>query len=123
MHWQHPNLVAKLHWQLILIFLAARTALKNVQLNHLEGKVLIVQGKAEYFIDSPCGLVIANIQYDVMKALVTSQGFLSKKWFILSGLLRSEARYLLSKLSQQSSKILEKWEGEGIWHTFYGEIC
>ena len=104
-------------------FLAARTALRNVRLNHLEGKVLIVQGKAEDFIDSPCDLVIANIQYDVMNALVTSQGFLSKKWFILSGLLRSEARDLLFKLSQQSLKILEKWEGEGIWHTFYGEIC
>lgn len=58
-----------------------------------------------------------------MKALVTSQGFLSKKWFILSGLLRSEARDLLFILSQQHLKILEKWEGEGIWHTFFGEIC
>lgn len=106
-----------------LNFLAARTALRNVQLNHLEGKVLIVQGKAKDFIDSPCDLVIANIQYDVMKALVTSQGFLSKKWFILSGLLRSEARDLLFILSQQHLKILEKWEGEGIWHTFFGEIC
>ncbi len=103
-------------------FLAVRTALKNVRLNHLENKVLVVQGRAEDFIDSSVDLVIANIHYDVLKNLVTSQAFFSKKRFILSGLLPSEARDLLFRLSQKPVKIVKRWEGEGIWHTFYGKI-
>jgi ribosomal protein L11 methyltransferase len=103
-------------------FLAVRTALKNVRLNHLENKVLVVQGRAEDFIDSSVDLVIANIHYDVLKNLVTSQAFFSKKRFIFSGLLPSEARDLLFRLSQKPVKIVKRWEGEGIWHTFYGKI-
>jgi ribosomal protein L11 methyltransferase len=55
-----------------------------------------------------------------MQHLVNSRGFLSKKWFILSGLLRSQARDLLYKLSQNHVRIVKKWERDGIWHTFLG---
>jgi ribosomal protein L11 methyltransferase len=103
-------------------FLAASTALRNVHLNRLEDTVLVVQGRAEDFIDSASDLVIANIHYDVMQHLVNSRGFLSKKWFILSGLMRSQARDLVYKLSCQPVQILKKWEHDGIWHTFFGKI-
>ena len=106
-----------------LNFLAAKTATRNVQLNRLEGNVLVVQGRAEDFIDASSDLVIANIQYDVMKHLIHSQGFLSKEWFVLSGLLRSQASDLLIRLSQQPVQIEKKWERDGIWHTFFGKIC
>ncbi|MBW1941046.1 MAG: 50S ribosomal protein L11 methyltransferase [Deltaproteobacteria bacterium] len=72
-------------------FLAARTALRNVKLNGLEKRIQVIQARAEDFIEMPADLVIANIHYDVMKNLISSEGFLDKKWFILSGLLRSEA--------------------------------
>lgn len=104
-----------------LNFLAARTAIRNVRLNQLEDRVVVVQGRAEDFIDSSLDLVIANIHYDVMKHLITSQGFFKKKWFILSGLLRSQAREIHFILSHQPVRILKKWEGDGIWHTFFGE--
>ena len=104
-----------------LNFLAASTALRNVRLNRLENTVLVVQAKAEDFIDSPSDLVIANIHYDVMQHLVDSMGFLKKKWFILSGLLPSQARDLLYKLSQHPVNIVNKWECDGIWHTFLGK--
>lgn len=106
-----------------LNFLAAKTAARNVQLNRLEDNVLVVQGRAEDFIDASSDLVIANIHYDVMKHLINSQGFLCKKWFILSGLLRSQASDLLIRLSQQPVQIVKKWERDGIWHTFFGKIC
>ncbi len=104
-----------------LNFLAASTALRNVRLNLLENTVLVVQAKAEDFIDLPSDLVIANLHYDVMQHLVNSRGFLKKKWFILSGLLRSQAGDLLYKLSQHPVNIVNKWECDGIWHTFLGE--
>jgi ribosomal protein L11 methyltransferase len=104
-----------------LNFLAASTALKNIRLNKLEDQIIIVQGHAEDFIDSPSDLVIANIHYDVMKHLVSSRGFFNNKWFILSGLLRSQARDLLYELSQSRVRIVNKWECDGIWHTFLGK--
>jgi len=102
-------------------FLAANTALRNVRLNGLENTILVAQGRAEDFIDSPSDLMIANIHYDVMKQLITSQGFLEKKWFILSGLLRSQARDLRFKLSRLPVNIVKEWERDGIWHTFLGQ--
>lgn len=104
-------------------FLAVKTAARNVKLNCLEDKILAVQGRAEAFISYPADLLIANIHYDVMKHLIESQGFLNKKQFILSGLLRSEARDVESRLSQCPVKIIEKREYEGVWHTFFGKIC
>jgi ribosomal protein L11 methyltransferase len=103
-----------------LNLLAARTAERNVQLNQLQNRVVIVQGKAEELIAYPADIVIANIHYDVMRHLVNSRGFLAKKRFILSGLLRSEAKEIAEILSRYPVKILKQWTRDGIWYTFYG---
>jgi len=103
-----------------LNLLAARTATRNVQLNQLEDRVVIVQGKAEDVIAYPADLVIANIHYDVMRHLINAQGFLDKKRFILSGLLRSEAKQIADSLARHPVNILKQWTRDGIWHTFYG---
>jgi ribosomal protein L11 methyltransferase len=103
-----------------LNLLAARTAARNVQLNQLEDRVVIVQGKAEDVIAYPADLVIANIHYDVMRHLINAQGFLDKKRFILSGLLRSEAKQIADNLARHPVIILKQWARDGIWHTFYG---
>ena len=103
-----------------LNLLAARTAARNVQLNQLADRVVIVQGKAEDIIAYPADLVIANIHYDVMRHLINTQGFLEKKRFILSGLLRSEAKNIADRLARQPVKIIKQWSRDGIWHTFYG---
>jgi ribosomal protein L11 methyltransferase len=104
-----------------LNLLATRTAERNVQLNQLQDRVMIVQGKAEEIIAYPADTVIANIHYDVMRHLVNSRGFLTKKRFILSGLLRSEAKEIADSLSRCPVKILKQWTRDGIWYTFYGK--
>ncbi|MDY6791956.1 MAG: 50S ribosomal protein L11 methyltransferase [Thermodesulfobacteriota bacterium] len=103
--------------------LAARTAEKNVQLNNATEKVVVIQGSAEIFVDNHADLVIANIHFDVMKNLLNSEGFWSKKWFILSGLLHSQAEEAAYMLEQKGAKIIKNWERDGIWHTFFGNIC
>jgi len=103
-----------------LNLLAAITAEKNVRLNHLQEKILVVQGYAENLIECPADLVIANIHYSIMVKLIKSNGFHQKKLFILSGLLRSEAKHIASMLAQQKVKIIKQWTTDGIWHTFYG---
>ena len=105
-----------------LNLLAAKTAAKNVDLNHLKDRVIILQGKAEDFIACPAELVIANIHYDVMRHLIDAGGFLEKKRFILSGLLRSEAKDIADSLARYPVAILKQWTHDGIWHTFYGKI-
>jgi len=102
--------------------LAARTAENNVQLNNVNESVMVIQGSAEIFIDNSADLVIANIHFDVMKNLLNSKGFLSKKWFILSGLLRSQAEDAACTLKQKGAEIIKKWERDGIWHTFFGKV-
>ncbi|MCP4687196.1 MAG: methyltransferase, partial [Desulfobacterales bacterium] len=103
-----------------LNLLAARTARRNIRLNNLENRVLAVRARAEDLIHIPGDLVVANIHYDVMKNLIESEGFLAKKWFILSGLMRSEAKAVEETLARKSTVILEKWIGDGIWCTYFG---
>jgi len=104
-----------------LNLLAAKTAVKNVQLNQLQDRVVVVQGNAEDIIDYPADLVIANIHYDVMRHLINAEGFVEKKRFILSGLLRSEAKDVADRLVRHPVQILKQWTRDGIWHTFYGK--
>ena len=103
-----------------LNLLAAKTANRNVRRNHLQNRVVTVQGRAEDMLAYPADLVIANIHYNVMRRLVTDRGFLIKKRFILSGLLRSEARDIAGILARHRVKFIKQWTHEGIWHTFYG---
>jgi ribosomal protein L11 methyltransferase len=103
-----------------LNLLAARTAAGNVQLNGLQDRVVIVRGKAEEAVAYTADIVVANIHYDVMRHLIDSGGFLAKKRFILSGLLRGEAKEITDRLSRHPLKILKQWTRDGIWYTFYG---
>jgi len=101
--------------------LAARTTNKNVVKNGLKDKIITVHGLAQDFISINTDLVIANIHYDSMIPVLESDGFLGKKWFILSGLLRSQARDVREKLSHLPVQILQEWAQAGIWHTYLGK--
>jgi ribosomal protein L11 methyltransferase len=99
--------------------LAAETALKNVRLNRMADRIVVVQGNAKNFIDLACDLMISNIHYAVMRELVETPGFLAHKQYVLSGLLRSQAREIEGVLRRRST-ILRTWERNGIWTTFWG---
>lgn len=106
-----------------LNFLAVKTALGNIRLNHLEDRVVAVRGLAENFMDFASDLMVSNIHFDVMRRLLTASGFAKAKWFVLSGLLRSQAKAVTAILEQQPTEILQTWERDGIWHTFLGKVC
>ena len=101
-------------------FLACQTAKTNIHLNGLDDSVLVINGKAEEHTGVATDLLVANIHYDVMKELVRTEGFLRQKWFILSGLLRSEAEKISEFLSTQPVLILKRWNRDNIWHTILG---
>ncbi|MGD8257976.1 MAG: 50S ribosomal protein L11 methyltransferase [Desulfobacterales bacterium] len=104
-----------------LNLLAAKTARTNVCLNRLENQVMVVQGKAEDAVNLPADLVVANLHYDVMQNIVGSEGFLTKKQFILSGLLHSEADKIIKALANYPLRIERQWAHDGIWRTLYAE--
>jgi ribosomal protein L11 methyltransferase len=100
--------------------LAARTTRHNINLNAAAERVLAVQGKAEYLMDCAADLVIANIHFDVMQNLLTSAGFRAKPYWILSGLLRSQARTVERLLEAGGGCIDRRWTRDHIWYTYLG---
>ena len=102
--------------------LAVRTAMANVRLNGLEERVQVKEGRAEKWINHHADLVVANIQYDTISELVQREEFANKKWFILSGLMRSQADGIRAALSQHNAEIIQEWNYEMIWHTFLGMV-
>jgi ribosomal protein L11 methyltransferase len=98
-------------------FLATRTARQNIRLNHLENRVMAVQGNAENLIDLPTDLVIANMHYEVIKRLLLCEGFFHKKWFILSGLFYNQAKDVIYKLARRSVRVIKIWKHDRVWQT------
>ena len=100
--------------------LAVRTAIANVRLNGLEERVEVKEGPAENWINHYADLIVANIHYDSISGLIGHKEFPNKKWFILSGLMRSQADKIRAALSQHHTEIIQEWNHEMIWHTFLG---
>jgi len=100
--------------------LAAVTARSNVRLNGLEQNILVVSGRAEELLARPTDLLVANIHYAVMREIVRSEGFLRQKWFVLSGLMNSEAERIIDHLRTLPVLILKQWRQNGVWNTILG---
>lgn len=104
-----------------LNYLAARTAARNVRLNRLGDRILVAQGRAEDAIGGPADLVAANLHGEVMLRLMDAPGFRRKRRFILSGLMRSDAKEVRRRLCVSGIGIREEWTPDGVWHTYYAE--
>lgn len=100
--------------------LAVQTTRKNILLNGLDDRVLAFQARGEEMISIPCDLVVANIHYDVMQHIIAHPAFLEKPWFILSGLLNSEAVKVMDFLREQPVRVIERRCPDGIWNTILG---
>lgn len=100
--------------------LAVQTTRNNIELNGMADRVLAVHGRAEQLMDCPADLVIANIHYDVMQTFLSSAGFRAKPHWILSGLLRSQARAAERLLGENGAHIDHRWTRDHIWYTFLG---
>lgn len=80
---------------------------KNVRLNNLDRKMLVAQGNAQKFMDFSIDLVVTNIHYDVICKVVAASGFLTKKWFVLSGILRSQFLRVMQTLGSYPVTIVK----------------
>lgn len=75
------------------------------------------EGRAEDFAELQADLMLANIHWDVLKALLNIEGFRRNPWIVLSGLMRSHARDLESDLTRYGLRIVKAWEDEATWYT------
>lgn len=101
-------------------YLAVKTTVNNIRLNKFEDRILGFQARGEEIMSIPCDLLVANIHYDVMRVMIESPFLLEKKWFILSGLLNSEAKKVLDSLSRKNVRIIERRCLDGVWNTILG---
>jgi len=97
--------------------LAAKTALKNVDFNNFGNIIKVFEGKAEDYAFDNADLLIANIHFDVIKSMFSVNGFLNKKHFIFSGLMRSQAMEVKDLIAKNGIKILKEWDLEMTWYT------
>jgi ribosomal protein L11 methyltransferase len=79
--------------------------------------VEVLEGKAEDFSGSPADLITANIHYDVLGRLVDQPEFQDRPWYILSGLLRSQARDIEAKLPARGMNLERMWDHDATWYT------
>lgn len=100
--------------------LAARTAENNVLANGLEDLIRVECADAREMMHEPADLVVANIHFQVMKTLVQDPGFGRKRAFVLSGLLRSQARDIEDTCHRLAVRIQGQAEHEATWHTLWG---
>jgi ribosomal protein L11 methyltransferase len=103
--------------------LAAETARDNIRRNGLEDRVLSVRGRAEALVEPGADLLLANLHHEVMTRLIDSPGFLRCRWFILSGLFRSQAREVADRLAGLPVRLLDCRSADGVWHTLLGRAA
>ena len=96
--------------------LAVETARKNVLLNGAEDRVEVKWGQAEDSVDENADLVLANLHFQVIDALLKQKALFSKRWIVLSGLFHGQARGVLVPLEKRRFTVFGKIE-EDRWVT------
>lgn len=85
--------------------LAVETARKNVLLNGVEDRVEVRWGQAEASVDENADLVLANLHFQVIDALLKQKALFSKPWIVFSGLFRGQISEVLDSLKKWNFKV------------------
>jgi ribosomal protein L11 methyltransferase len=102
------------------IFLAARTAKRNVTLNGYADRIMVVNGEAAGCLSGASDLLVANIQPEIIHQIVDSSVFQQTSWFIFSGIQHHELHQVVVHLEEKSVIIVDRIETGGAWQTVWG---
>lgn len=94
-----------------------KTAKRNILLNGLDGVIKVLEDRAESIVEEDADLLLANIHYDVIADLLHRAGFHQKEWLIIPGLLRSQAKQVISERERSHLCIVKDWEHDKTWFT------
>jgi len=96
--------------------LAVETAQMNILLNGVEDRVQVKRGEAEVSTDKKADMILANLHYQAIDALLKREKFFSKPWIVLSGLFHGQVNGVLASLEKWQLKVNDKME-ENRWVT------
>jgi len=103
--------------------LCVKTTNKNVELNHQQKVISVIEGEAGDFVDEPVDLMIANIHHEVVKSLLEKSFFKKKIKLIISGLMRSQFREIKKQLERRGFKLLREWDHDTTWFTVLAAVA
>ena len=103
--------------------LCVKTTKKNVELNHQQKVISVIEGEAGDFVDEPVDLMVANIHHEVVKSLLEKSSFKKKIKLIISGLMRSQCREVKKQLARRDFKLLREWDHDTTWFTILTEVA
>jgi len=103
--------------------LCVKTTNKNVELNHQQKVISVIEGEAGDFVDEPVDLMIANIHHEVVKSLLEKSFFKKKIKLIISGLMRSQFREIKKQLERRGFKLLREWDHDTTWFTILAAVA
>ncbi len=95
--------------------LAVRTAQRNLRHNARENQVLLIQGDARRFAYPAADLALANIHLDVLTDLLAVPEFLTKAWYIFSGILGTQMVPFREALARTSLEVMDALD-ENMWY-------
>jgi ribosomal protein L11 methyltransferase len=96
--------------------LAVETARRNVVLNEVEDRVKVKGGEAKAFSGKKADMVLANLYFQAIDALLRREEFFSKRWIVLSGLFHGQAHGVLASMEQWGFKLDDRMD-EDRWAT------
>ena len=103
--------------------LCVKTANRNVELNHQQKVIHVIEGEAGDFVDKPMDLMVANIHHEVVKSLLEKGFFKEKTKLIISGLMRSQFREIKNHIERRGFKLLREWDHDTTWFTILAEVA
>ena len=101
--------------------LCVKTTDRNIQLNGLGRIIGVTHGTAEMSMKEPADLIIANIHHEVIAKLLNNINTNDVQQWIISGLLRSQARDVRTQIEQNRFELIQEWDHEMTWYTLWFE--
>ena len=97
--------------------LAVKTARRNVALNGMGEHIQVIESDAARVLSSAVDLVVANIHEKVILDLLEQALILKSRWFVFSGLMRSQALRVREALRLKKLEVMREWDFEMTWYT------
>jgi ribosomal protein L11 methyltransferase len=86
---------------------AIATAKRNVRYNGLCDLVEVRLGEAYEYLAQPSDLLVANLTYDLLQALLGCKALYTRSWYIFSGLVGKQVEQFREAVAQTSLRIVE----------------
>jgi len=96
--------------------LALKAAANNGRINGLTGRMLLIKANAEEMLPIEADLLIANIHYSALSSLVDRPEFYGRRYYVVSGMIRGEARTIEERLKGRLD--LKDSYCEEFWSTY-----